>query len=94
MKVMKTIKVPASTDQVLDYVKCELCDAKSHNKNWSPAQYDVTDPTVTFEEGTHYPEGGSTTTTVLDICPKCFKEKLIPWFVSQGGTPRESESDW
>lgn len=94
MKVMKTVKVPASTEQVLNYVKCELCGAQSRNENWSPGQYEVTDPDVTLEEGTHYPEGRSTTTIILDICPKCFKEKLIPWFISQGGTPRESESDW
>lgn len=94
MKVMKTIPVPEKTMQVLDHVKCELCNAISSRENWSPRQYEVTEPDITLREGTNYPEGGDIKTTILDICPTCFKEKLIPWFQSQGGTPRVEESDW
>lgn len=93
MKTMKTIPVSASTREVLDCVKCELCGQTSNNEDWSPRTYEVTEPEVTLREGTNYPEGGSITTTTLDICPKCFKEKLIPWFCSQGGKVRE-DSDW
>lgn len=94
MKTMKTVPVPATTRSVLDFVKCELCERTSHNENWSPQQYIVTEPDVRLRIGTNYPEGGDIETTILDICPTCFKEKLIPWFVSQGGTPRQEENDW
>lgn len=94
MKVTKTIPVPATTRDVLDFMKCELCERTSHNEQWSPGSYEVTEPDVSLRIGTNYPEGGSTETTILDICPTCFEEKLVPWFESQGGTPRKEESDW
>ena len=93
MRKMKTITEPAKTREVLDYVECELCDARSGSDDWSPGLYEVTEPNVYLRKGTNYPEGSSIDTTHLDICPRCFKEKLIPWFVSQGGSTRE-ESDW
>lgn len=49
---------------------------------------------VKLEEGTSYPEGGSYEGFILDICPKCFKDKLIPWFESQGGKVRKTEGDY
>ncbi len=36
-------------------------------------------------------QAGTLHTLTLDICPKCFEGKLVPWFVSQGGTPRLDE---
>ena len=94
MKVMKTEPVPATTATVLDYIKCELCDQTSPREDWAPRQYEVNEPEVSLSVGRNYPEGGYHTRTVLDICPKCFKEKLIPWFLSQGGKLREVECDW
>lgn len=93
MKVMKTVPVPATTREVLDFIKCELCERKHHDERWSPGIYEVSEPEVVLSVGTNYPEGSSIDRTYLDICPTCFKEKLIPWFVSQGGVPREV-SDW
>lgn len=91
MKVMKTVPVPASKREVTDYYKCELCaETTSNHRDWEDkGPYNVNDPTVTLETGFHYPGDYSTKTTVLDICPKCFVEKLVPWFVAQGGDPRE-----
>jgi hypothetical protein len=57
-------------------------------------QYEVNEPEVSLRVGNNYPEGGDINTTVLDICPKCFEEKLVPWFKSQGGTPRVENHDW
>ena len=93
MRVTEMIDVPASKKEVLAYIKCELCGAISKRDDWSQI-YNVTEPEVTLREGTNYPEGGCITTTRLDICPNCFKQKLIPWFVAQGGTPRVDENDW
>jgi hypothetical protein len=94
MKVTKVIQIPAKAEAVLDYLKCDLCGATTHNYDWSPGQYDVTKPEVTLRIGSNYPEGGNHTETILDICPDCFEKKLIPWFKSQGGTPRIEEHDW
>ena len=96
MKVMKTKQIPAKTEQVLDHVKCELCPRtmKDWNNNWATVTYDVDRIEVCSTVGENYPEGGHATDTILDICPDCFKTKLIPWFKAQGGTPRTEEHDY
>lgn len=94
MRVTKVVPVPAKTITVLDYIKCDLCGAMTRNENWSPKQYEVTQPEVTLKIGSNYPEGGYHTETICDICPNCFEQKLIPWFKSQGGIPRTEEHDW
>jgi hypothetical protein len=94
LKATKTIQIPAKTETVFDYLKCDLCGTISHDSRWSSRQYEVTQPEVTLRVGDNYPEGGNTKETILDICPDCFEKKLIPWFKSQGGTPRIEEHDW
>lgn len=91
MKVMKSASIPAKTISVLDHVKCELCDRTSKREDWSPMQYDVDRPELSLEVGHNYPEDRHTKITILDICPDCFRTKLIPWFESLGGVPRIEE---
>jgi hypothetical protein len=95
MKMMKTISVPATTREALDYIKCELCPTQTRSDGYWPTNigYRVDDVEVEYVTGDSYPEGGSTKTVILDICPKCFEEKLVPWFRSQGGVPRVEERD-
>jgi hypothetical protein len=93
MKVMRTVTVPTKEEQQLDYMKCEICENKSSDPDWSPGQYEVTEPIVSLREGTSYPEGDYTTTVILDICPECFRKKLIPWFEAQGGSVREEDCE-
>jgi hypothetical protein len=94
MKFTKSHTVPAKTITILDHIKCELCEKTTDNEEWSPRPYEITEPQVSLKEGSNYPEGGYWITTVLDICPNCFKEKLIPWFKSLGGMPRREDHDW
>lgn len=54
-------------------------------------QYDVDRPELSLEVGYNYPEDRHTKITILDICPDCFRTKLIPWFESLGGVPRIEE---
>jgi hypothetical protein len=88
---------------------CELCKKRYPGDDWDKDCYEHLDCGVEqrvlrkkaavkqdlkLEEGTSYPEGGSYEGFVLDICPACFKDKLIPWFESQGGVVRKTESDY
>lgn len=91
MKVTKTVTVPAKTQVVFDYLKCELCENVSYKDDWEPDLYQVCEPSVVLREGYNYPGDYSVESTVLDICPDCFKKKLIPWFVSQGGSVRTED---
>lgn len=90
-EIKKVVVVPTKTETVVDHFECELCDDGRADRSgtWAPAQwYDVNDTTIEIVVGTNFPEGSSTDTTILDICPECFWKKLIPWFESQGGTTR------
>jgi len=46
------------------------------------------------KEGSNYPEGGTGTEYEIDLCPKCFKERLVPWLKSEGAAIEEKEWDW
>jgi hypothetical protein len=65
--------------------KCDLCGRAS------PFPWDVR---VEIEEGYSFPEGGHTVTTLYDICPECFRTKLVPWLEAQGARARKKEVDW
>ena len=81
--------------------KCDLCSAVSKHvtdsfegeNDWSE-RYDVEDVTVSRKHGVNYPDCGSTTTVWFDICPKCFQERLVPWFAEHGVEPQTHEIDW
>ena len=38
--------------------------------------------------------GGDGESDTFDICPDCFKSKLIPWMREQGVEPEHKEWDW
>lgn len=74
---------------------CDLCGLETkQERNWGTEDdYDNTidNTCVKYETGhTDQGYGGYTKTKNFDICPKCFKEKLVPWFESQGATIQES----
>lgn len=89
MKHMKTVEVPATTRETVDFVTCDLCGEKIDVRG-----YDVDEVEVHHKTGSNYPEGGSGYETSVDMCGKCFDEKLVPWLRSQGAEPRTDEWDW
>ena len=90
MKHLKTIPVPATTREVLDHVSCDLCGAKIANNH----NYEVHEVEVRHKTGVSYPDGGSGEETSVDMCGKCFDEKLVPWLRSQGAEPQSKDWDW
>lgn len=82
---MKTVDVPATTKEVVESVTCDICGAETNKPG-----YDIDETTINYRYGERYPEGGSWSEVVVDLCGKCFEEKLIPWLKSQGATPRET----
>lgn len=75
-------------------MKCDLCSATSRKDDWTTVSYEVNETEICLKEGDSCPEGGSGTEIEVDICPECFKTKLIPWLESQGATIRQKEWDW
>lgn len=74
--------------------RCDLCGrlAKVPGSRWDGDGFAVSETEVRLKEGRSYPEGGSGSEHRVDICPDCFRAKLIPWLESQGAAI--SERDW
>ena len=73
---------------------CDICGRQGSTvRDWGSGAFDATETTVELVEGSRYPEGGAGTKRTIDICPTCFKEKLIPWVEGHGKTSIEEE-EW
>ena len=90
-KAARVVKVERSIH--LESITCDLCGAKSNDSEWRENSYNSASTTIEMEDDSHYPSGATTTITSFDICPECFRKKLIPWFESQGATPGIKERD-
>ena len=67
---------------------CDLCGIEGVRAYWESGYYETNDTkvevTVHAKKGMSYPDGDSWGHEYLvDICPKCFREKLVPWLNSQ-----------
>lgn len=69
-------------------VTCDLCGREGEGASWEESLWRENQTAVytrvSQEEGESYEDCGSGQKYVVDICPTCFKEKLIPWLISQG----------
>jgi hypothetical protein len=94
MKIYETKEVRRKESRLAKMV-CDLCGASTpYDDSWTTHNYHVQETEVYFKEGEQYPESGSGVEYRVDICPKCFKEKLIPWLVSQGCTAEMERWEW
>ena len=90
--------IPETTEEVLSDITCDLCGKGGGRDGWDSSHWGVSESeievTVKHKDGTAYPEGGSGTVYAPDICPTCFKEKLIPWLESHGCKAKREDWDW
>ena len=93
MKHFKTVVVPAkaeTTKQELDKTTCDICGLVIETEQFSEEKV-----TVQYKTGnSYYPEGGSGEVEGVDMCPNCWKEKLVPWLRAQGCDIHTVEWDW
>lgn len=86
---------PAEKYKLLKECICDLCGHKSTELFNDPERYgDYSQITVEMQEGTCYPESHSYTTTYYDICPNCFKNKIMRFLNNEGASPTEENNDW
>lgn len=88
MKTYEEVKVTEKVKRHI-FTTCDLCGGTTKG-NWGGG-FEVHEVEVRIKEGDTYPEFGSGTEIEYDICPTCFKDKLIPWLESQGAETRERE---
>lgn len=79
--------VTKQTTKLVEY-RCDICNADLIELNLG---FKVDQVTIECRVGTMYPEGGPGETLDVDMCAKCFREKLVPWLELQGATVRERE---
>lgn len=76
-------------------IKCDLCGKTKHvlASNWTQERFVVQEGcTVSAEEGTIFPDGGSTEIRNADLCFDC-ANRVLDWIVSQGGNTYTTETD-
>jgi hypothetical protein len=79
MKKYENKIIPESVKKVLVKTTCDMCGGEIKTNG-----FDYDEVEISREHGSVYPEGGFTDTDFIDLCGKCFQEKLIPWLKSQG----------
>jgi len=87
MKKFETIKEKEviKNYKKFEYVICELCNKQFDDEEFNEEIYDFNESEVKCRIGQSYPSDSFGDIYEIDICPKCFVEKLIPWVESQGG---------
>lgn len=85
--------IPESTRTVTVAYICDLCGDESPTK-WEDGNWDTLDINVSMKTGESYPESGSGETIEYDVCPSCFKSKIIPFMESHGAKTRREEWDY
>ena len=77
---------------------CDLCGATAKSGDWESSTYEVNEVEVEVivrtKQGENYPEGGSGTKIEVDLCPKCFKNILVPFLQSKGAKVEVETWDW
>ena len=100
MKVFETYIEPAKpAKEMKRLVKraCDICGLEGTD-NWDGGWYEVNDTEISmkikYRVGENYPEARFGEECEVDLCPKCFKEKLLPWLKTQGAEIKIRDYDW
>jgi hypothetical protein len=100
VKEYQEVDIPAKKEKRCVGRSCDLCGKKGGSDKWDSVgwTYDINETEIEItcrqKEGSSYPEGGSGTEYQIDLCPDCFKDKLIPWLRSQGAKIEDMNWDW
>ncbi len=98
MKIYEKKTVTNTYDELVER-RCDLCGRNSDRMAWGSAVYVVDETEIIIsicqKEGFSYPGDSYGKEYEIDLCPNCFKIKLIPWLCSQGAIIKQEEwGDW
>jgi hypothetical protein len=98
LRIYENVTVPSKVIEKHILTTCDLCGKKAVNGDWESSTYEVNEVEVRIEvrykDGKAYPDCSWGDKFQADICPVCFKNKLIPWLESQGCTAEVEEWEW
>lgn len=94
-RIMRTVTIPETTTEREIGRVCDFPGCKTHTNEEGSYEVNLTDIRVVVKqrEGEQYPSGGMGRGIEIDICPECFKGKLVPWLRSQGVVVDQKEWD-
>jgi hypothetical protein len=71
---------------ITDAIVCDLCKKEFKGDEWTDDTYHHIETKVSYNDYESFPDDYYTNEEIsMDICPECFKHKLIPWILKQGG---------
>jgi hypothetical protein len=96
MKVYEDKLVPAHTIQTCVKRKCDLCGTESMDCDWKETKWNnsETEVAINARRDKYYGNDGDSETCEIDLCPKCFWDRLVPWLKSQGANVEEKSFSW
>ncbi len=83
MKVTEKYEYKGTSERVA-YLKCDFCGKESKNANhdenpWETDGLDTDSVTIQHKQGNYWGNDGDSNTLDADMCPSCFRAKLLPW---------------
>lgn len=99
-RTYKVENVPATTHKVIDKTICDLCKRETAGDNWEKSDWQVTNTTNVSTRvsakcnRSYWGDGGEGAEIIIDLCPWCFRDKLMPWLREQGANIEVKEYDW
>lgn len=83
--------IPGKKEKVIDSIKCDMCGFVPPSTyigyegvvNWGTG-YDMQETCIKIKEGTSYPEGGHGKEINIHICPECFQNEIVKFFMQKG----------
>ena len=97
MRKYETKTITREEERIVE-TACDLCGVVAKYGKWESSCYVVAESeievTIKSRDGVSYPDCGYGTKYNVDMCPKCFKEKLVPWLQSQGVDRGFEDWEW
>lgn len=93
MTTCETVIEQVTREKIVS-ITCDICGKNSKEWNSHLNYYEKDDVTISHRRGYQYPEGGSGEELDLDICPKCFEDKVLPFFKSLGVKADYKDWEW
>jgi hypothetical protein len=82
MKIYKEIQ-KSFKQKIIDKIICDICKSETLNE-WKTNKNNNIESEIRLEIGHDYYDGGSFGKYEINLCPDCFKDKLIPFVESAG----------
>lgn len=98
MKEHKKKVIPQHEIEELVGVTCDFCGAKGKHE-WNSSSYTTDETEISVEishnQGENYPSGRIGDKFTCDMCPRCFRDKLVPFLQSIALPERKLDyEDW